>query len=621
MGALYSRDSSSRSRCDLVLIEILPADRFKDYRSEWYPFIQAGARSRGLRTKWLVVGPGVCGRAHFVFDLAPNHRSALFRRLAELEPRSLFVNERLSEELWRELRRRHPDASMKMITEEVQWRHLLAEEHDLRLVEEIIACPEHDREVLLPESLEHVGFTHLMAGPECLYSRPLGKNPYFRDVDLSRCVHDRQCSFCCGVPKRPLSLPAEEVALRQVAAVEQTAPSLRRSEPREYVVHGAALWMRVDRFFKGLVAMKARPSAFFFSCRVDEILRMARRVESILPSIDESGHSINLGNVGLESFSACENERFNKGISRAQIEEVIELLHRWERDHPRSFRFSKHGGFGFITFTPWTRLEDLMDAVRGLEALSRRFPPTMLALKARLQLLPHRPLTELARRDGLLTEGTDDSPFDSGCITSWEEDEISWRFKNDDVATIYRISRRLAEDEAIAADDADKARIDEWLESEAPTFANTRLEAFRALVEELTENPGLCELDRILSGASRRMARRVATGPFQERLLRTFQSAPRLLAKLAESKVLGAVRVDNPRLVTEEGHPAIALHLVYGAQTICLFFQQKDLVEAAFAVGRELAVAHEITAVPFGAALRRSAFVLLRMLDELYSRC
>ncbi|MEK7233556.1 MAG: hypothetical protein AAB268_07055 [Elusimicrobiota bacterium] len=86
-----------------------------------------------------------------------------------------------------------------------------------------------------------------------------------------------------------------------------------------------------------------------------------------------------------------------------------------------------------------------------------------LLFNSRLQLLPDRPITLLAIKDRLLVDSFSERPYDSGCITSWDESELPWRFKHPEVAVAYRISTRLGPMDGAAVSDCDYQVIQSFI--------------------------------------------------------------------------------------------------------------------------------------------------------------
>ncbi len=624
-----------------MLLELLPPDRFRSYRSEYNPFIQALAKKRGIETHWLVLGVAHRPKLHegnpFIFELDKEDRLLVLDRLSTLNPTHLLLNERLSEDLWDDVGRTCRRARRLLydpVSATTFLRKLGCEIGRDDRLENIVTTPDYSRELVNTRSLSNRPFTHLMVGPECIYHRPLRDNPYFEGIDLSACDNVDGCSFCNRIRGEPLRKRAEDVAFDQVTAMIDTAPE---GLTRDFLVHGAALWLRGDRFFRRLIEADVPACSFHFSARLDEIQRMAERVEKILPSLRESGHSIELSNVGLESFSPVENERFNKGISPAIIKKTAHLLHRWEREYPHTLRFWEHGGFGFITFTPWTTKDDLRRALEGLEWLSELYSIPSLSLCSRVQLLPGRALTELARRDGLLTDSFEDEVFDSGCVTRWDEQELPWRFRDPDIGALYRIARRLVGDPDLPPDDPDMRRINGWLRDRGLYQNRSTLLILELLIDLIDERGGGQPLDELLSTLETRLSE--VPNRVQEAAEKRCvpprdaedRKSPGWLVQLTGlgKETLERVREGRPALlhgldpvdwrpIHIDDCPTLHVRLDDGVGGTILYFQPKATAARWYTAGEALAVFHDPTTPLTDIRQRRAAAVLLRILDRLF---
>ena len=499
-----------------ALVDLVSTDRDKVYRTQYFPFIQALARRCGHDVRWLCVGlDGQVQAARqnpFLFHLPPEDRLLLCQRLRELGPTHVLLNERLEPDAWREVREAAGDAEVARypIPLERWFGHQpeTGPDEELR-PEQLDLSPDYHRE-LLNELAEQIRpYTWLMLGPICLYRRPLARNPAFAGVDLSGCASADACSFC--VPPREERIPSDVVAaaIRQVLAAEATTPKQCRC--REYVVNGAALWPRLGRFIDALLAEELPPSAFFFHCRADELVRAAPDLEQRLGDLEVRGHSLNVFSMGVENFSEAENRRFNKGLNAADVKRAAELMWTWEQRYPDTFSFSAHGGFSFILYTPWTTTKDLRENIRALRMLRSLGHDPRFALRTRMQLITGRAITALAKKDGLVTAVMDDHTFDSGCITDWDEQESAWRFADPGVALVYRFSRRLSGDPAVPSDDPDLAAIRRWLRRDVPAHCQNVLDLLELATiyvdGQAKGHPDIHSVDGLLEGLSATISR------------------------------------------------------------------------------------------------------------------
>jgi hypothetical protein len=142
----------------------------------------------------------------------------------------------------------------------------------------------------------------------------------------------------------------------------------------------------------------------------------------------ETGLRIVLQQVGYESFSDAELERYNKGVTAADNLRCARLLDDLSVSHPSAFDGRR--GHGMILLGPWTELADL----RSTLAVGREFPYLLrhagpqqrLELYADFHPIALRALDEgLAWRD----EAIDDfglpwrfaDPRTAACVEAWED--------------------------------------------------------------------------------------------------------------------------------------------------------------------------------------------------------
>jgi hypothetical protein len=482
----------------LLLLEILPDDRYRNYRSQYYPFAAGLERHLGGAVRWICAGveaiPVASGRNPFVYALPAEDRAALVALLEEWGPTHVMVNERLEDDLWGALQAAVPDASFSMsdilhrrraLWDYKLWLRIPLYDLDPNGLIEEQAVPWYGKEALNAGAAAIRPFTHVTAGPECVYVPPLARNPWYEDVDLSDCSREVGCAFC-DCPNIEDDLPdgdAVEVAVDQVLGAEAGLPEIFRT--REYLLRGSNLLPRLGEFFDALLAAGLPPSEFRIGCRLDEFVRLDATLRELLPRLDAAAHCLHIWNMGIENFSPTENERFHKGLDVATIDRGIALLRELRGAFPRAFRPPEGDGFGFILFTPWTTPEDLRLNVREFRRHGLQVPSAFVG--SALQLLPGRPITALAEAHGLTASHADDH-LDSGCITSWDEAEVPWRFRSPAVARLHRIARRLVPGTAIPMDDPGFQEIHAWwrgVEEEGRSL----LDVFEALIEVVSEAP------------------------------------------------------------------------------------------------------------------------------------
>jgi hypothetical protein len=313
----------------------------------------------------------------------------------------------------------------------------------------------------------------------------------------------------------------------------------------------------------------------------------------------------------------------------------VPLLRRWEDAYPETLRFWRHGGFGFITFTPWTTIADLRVNVEGLEWLSEFYPIPSLSYCSRVQLLPARALTLLARRDGLLAPTFADAAFDSGCITCLDQCDLPWRFRDPAVARVYRLIRRVVGDAQVPEDDPDRRRVRAWFRGECyRRRRDLSLSVFRELVEVVAECPDEEDIDRLLAGVSARLERfperiseAVVWGDAVQatrtpRLLALRTGLSRMLVRLRQeqSPLLAGLEVSAPQLVATAAGTALCVRLVDARGPVEVCFVDRGALPQNYAETQRLAVFHTADGAIDTRGKNRLVLALLHALSRLDAR-
>jgi hypothetical protein len=253
----------------------------------------------------------------------------------------------------------------------------------------------------------------------------------------------------------------------------------------------------LDKLAEGLSKEGVSGCRFFVTSRLGSLLPLEAVLRRALDGFARSNHSLHLWSIGVENLSEEENQRFNKGLTPQTVERGVRLVHKLAEDSPGTFGFS---GFGFILFTPWSTLDDLRQNARGFRNLG--FTDMSRYLWTALQLLPGQPITRLATTHGLVVEDMEDLRADSGCITSWDDVEIPWRFRDPRAGQVYHICRRLVPGGAIPNDDPAKQAISTWRNGLAPHLRGL-LAVFEALIEAAAILPEDAALDEVLQETKR----------------------------------------------------------------------------------------------------------------------
>ncbi len=463
-GTLHGDDCSRH----LMLLEFIVTDRFRVRRNEYHPFIQALAHAAGWTVSRAWVGVEAIaartGRNLYIYDLPAPDRTRVETHLRALNPSHVLLNERLAEPLFQKLQQAVPDASFRM-------NQVASSAAVSGLLEEWLGIHVHPGAGLLEEQVRpnHQGmalnamaktirpFVPLLVGPECSYHRSLAGNPWFQGVDCSELNFSGGCSFCLHQDRtdRLPTLAPEELALRQVRDAVETIES--EVCDRDFLVRGVNLLPVLDKLAVGLSEEGVSGCRFFVTSRLDSVVVWEAALRCALDHFSRSGNSLHLWSIGVENLSEEENLRFNKGLTSRAVEQGVRLVHKLAEDYPEIFGFS---GFGFILFTPWTTLDDLRQNARGFRSLG--FTDMSRYLWTALQLLPGQPITRLAETQGLVVKNMEDLRADSGCITSWDDVEIPWRFRDQRVRQVYHVCRRLVPGGAIPDDDPARQVITSW---------------------------------------------------------------------------------------------------------------------------------------------------------------
>jgi hypothetical protein len=501
----------------ILLLEFVNDDIFNQHRAETFPFLFGDLKERGIAVEWLSMPAGRSMRAGnpWVIEPQPDVREPLVAAAHAFQPTHLVANDLLGDLLVAALRDRLPD--LRVVPLDLD----LLRHGRLRSLAEFVggtdaaafgdldgslfqrACPDYGARLIGRMPPGPAQLVPLFGGPSCVYRRSLSGNPHFEGVVLEGVAFPRGCSFCVNPDEPATREPGWDPvasAVLQLRRFQETAPAFRRTD--RYLVRGIRVFQRLPDFLAKVIAMGLPPSAFFFSCRVDELLARADDLRTWVPRMAANGHSVHFWNVGLENFSPTENERFNKGVSPRQAQDALALLDGLEAQHPTAFGFRRHGGFGLILFTPWTRPQDLEINVRALRQHGDR--GDLGPLTSRLQLRPGTALEALARRDGLIDDraALPEVPRELSCLTEPGDREIPWRFADADVGAIWSVlAGWYLSSPSGGADDVPQAAC---------------LDALECLLETVRDAPGMDAepLRRVV--AARLAGRLVRADPGQE---------------------------------------------------------------------------------------------------------
>lgn len=291
------------------------------------------------------------------------------------------------------------------------------------------------------------------AGTECAYRRSVLENPAYAGVDLSAC-RTTGCAFCAtgGEPDAD-PLPdggGVEGLLRQIAAFLATHPLPDRRARPALRVSGYRALREVRSLAEALAPRGWPPLDLLLDARTDQLVALAPELDGAATALRGGGHRLHVCLVGVESFSATELERMNKGVTPAVNLAAVRVLRTLEARHPGTFRFREHGGLSTILYTPWTSLDDLALNL----AVARHFDLDELLgklLTSRLRLYPGLAMSALAARDGLLADGYADPALDTARRNFYAR-ELPWRFLHPEVEAVNRVTTRLQPDPGLRSD-------------------------------------------------------------------------------------------------------------------------------------------------------------------------
>lgn len=284
-----------------------------------------------------------------------------------------------------------------------------------------------------PGTLEHWEVLGRLA---CPYRRNVRSNPCFEGLDLDEeTVFTRGCSLCSFRTRGPTRVSEDEWVdglCRQVAWI--------RGRDGE-ADHFRIVDHRGLQFLEPLLDRLEREGwtgfTLLLDARVDHLLARNTDWKSITAKARATGTHLDFACVGFESFSQAELDRFNKGVTVERNVAAVRKLRKLRSRAPDVF-VHEHEGAGFVTWTPWTTLDDLRRNVHWFRELDFGEIRTSLA-SLRVRLYPDLPLYHLARRDGLLL---DSRPPEWETPSGYSPDH-PWRFRSEDTARAFALVQRL----------------------------------------------------------------------------------------------------------------------------------------------------------------------------------
>ena len=494
----------------VLLVETRHGDLYRHHRAEYFPYVQGLVRRAGGASRWCVLrvpdqARGLVALARL--DLPPAERALVLAELRAFAPDVILFHDRPADGLVAWLTAERPglavvdlDACVP-VTEEghTAYRSVYAQV-PADVLRPLVGLPAAGDGTLLLDAAAPDFERHVLGDPaalprppvrlalasRCLYRRSVSGNPAYAGVAFA---DHYGCAFC---PKddRPADVfrqPTLELALAQIAAHLASALPFE-GPPFEYLLEDSLLSVQLPALWDAVLARGLGPLVLHTMVRADVLLSLQGFLEGLLPRLRDGGHGLRLLSMGAESFSEVENQRFNKGVTTAELWQAFGLVRDLEARFPGTFACPDEGVFSAIVFTPWTTLDDLRANLRA----ARRLGPGWLrrALGTRLQLWPGLPITELARRDGLLGSDGPGALDDvvGRCWSSPDQREVAWRFADPRTARAHALLVRLPpvpEQGAFAAGDPLLAEAHVLVRRLAPSVAADPVGLALALVDAI----------------------------------------------------------------------------------------------------------------------------------------
>lgn len=435
----------------VLLCEIVGENKYARHRGDSFPFVKGFLNGMGIYNEWVVVAVPHNTDARFRYNVTFKRQDE--RLLNDYIERNQITHLIMNESLC--------PSQMEGIKEKLDGRVMCFEDipeidrldrygfMKLRnwldngassaetdaLLEIQSVVPDYQKVMLNKLSMRVSPLVRILCGSSCGYANPVQKNPYYKDIPSEIIRSFNGCAFCFGggsISECPESFPMDFV-LRQINLSGRVG--VEDGAVPEYWIEGNNIFKNMDGLFYRLVETSHPPSVFYFQPRIDDVCKNAPEIEKLLPVLRASGHALTFFSMGVENFSAVENERLNKGVTLQDFMRCHKFMMEWSTRYPNTFFFNKHGAFSFILFTPWTRMEDVEVNIKWF----KYFEFDDVHLISKLQLFPDMPVTELARHDRLLGEKFPETIFDSGCMEAKFTEELPWRFQDERVGVFYDI--------------------------------------------------------------------------------------------------------------------------------------------------------------------------------------
>ena len=492
-------DTSSPVR--LLLLEFLVPGRLRDESAMYFPFLKGFARAHGIDTQWVCFGARHTrwwhvdeGRTTYV-SLPAKDAATLDELCRGFAPTHVVTNELLEPEARAVIEQARPGCRLLVFPQGIEvffaTTYPSRTQHDMRAHIEVVGDGDEGQqskrivqrvartrwfarwlgrpelgeanayfvESVLPdyatlpgnaEALDVQAPLLIVSGSGCMKRPSVCHNPTFSKLDFDGMFLTTGCSFCGGSevpPPHSASADRAEIVERQFRAVLASATTSGR-QPGLYDIFDLDWFLRIDDFFALVFRLGLPPSTFIFGPRIDDVLAVREKIEVLLPQLAEAGHAIRLEIMGLESFSEAQMRLFNKDISVAMLDDLLDTVEDWDRRHHAVFNLLESGmnrrQWSMILFTPWTTLEDTR--INLTEAARRGFEGNDLWLFSCLMIRQGTPLAVLAEREGdILVDRFEDPGLGYFPLLAIRDlyGVLPWRFRHAPVGRLYRLLVRV----------------------------------------------------------------------------------------------------------------------------------------------------------------------------------
>jgi pyruvate-formate lyase-activating enzyme len=192
---------------------------------------------------------------------------------------------------------------------------------------------------------------------------------------------------------------------------------------------------------RGAHARGVRPVRWLFAARADSFLRERSRIEDAVDAAMACSHFVECYLSGFEAFSQVELDRYNKGLSVADLIAAVRSMRELARERPMSFGYAGAKGHSLILWNPWTTPDTLEESVTTIRehGLSELFHEVG---RNRLRLYPDLPLYYAAERDGALAARWEAGDEGAARRKGYNV-EHPWRFLDPRTRTAYQIALAL----------------------------------------------------------------------------------------------------------------------------------------------------------------------------------